>query len=221
MKYLKNYQQHNEGWKSNVVKAGLLGSLLMTTPSSGTDIHNDSTELSEEKSKFKKMEDNIRSLSTRRKEICKDDELNNILNEISDNINSEDSTKFFELFNKLNNHLSTKYNYNITPQEVPQEVDMTVDTFNLVGVLGWLGSILLAICGVPQAWLSYKEKHSDGISWSFLLLWGFGEIFCLGYVYNKLDLPLFVNYAINILIVGVMIYYKINPTRTNDDTKEV
>ena len=62
-------------------------------------------------------------------------------------------------------------------------------------IFGWLGSLLLALCGVPQAIQSYKDKHSDGISWGFLLLWAFGELFAMVYVGEKVDLPLLLNYA--------------------------
>jgi len=217
MKYLQRYEQYNEGWKKNLAKAGLMGSLLLTSPeSSSTDLTNN-IEMVEKEDQLKEMEENIKTLSLKRKKVCQDQELNIILDEIQSNINSKDSTKFLELFNKLNNHLVTKYNYNLTPQEIPTKNDI-MNNFNVISILGWLGSLLLAICGAPQAWQSYKDKHSDGISWAFLLLWGFGEIFCLGYVYDKFDLPLLMNYAVNILIVGVMIYYKINP---KNDTQEV
>lgn len=222
MKYLQKYDQYQESWRSKLATAGLMGSLLLTGPETGAADIKNGTELGE-KTEQKKMEENILSISNKRKDICTDNELNIILDEIKSNINSKDSTKFLELFNRLDNHLSTKYNYQITPTEIPTEVNMTTDTFSLVAIMGWLGSMLLAVCGAPQAWQSFKDKHSDGISWAFLLLWGFGEIFCLGYVYNKLDLPLFVNYAINIVIVGVMVYYKINPdkNKTEENDQEV
>jgi uncharacterized protein with PQ loop repeat len=86
-----------------------------------------------------------------------------------------------------------------------------VKNMTIFEIMGWLGSICLAICGIPQAWQSYKDKHSDGISWGFVLLWAFGEVFALAYVYDKLDLPLLLNYATNILILGVILYYKVKP----------
>ena len=57
-------------------------------------------------------------------------------------------------------------------------------------IIGWLGSIMLSICGLPQAIESYKKKNSDGISWAFILLWLFGEIFALIYVVYKKEYPL-------------------------------
>ena len=74
--------------------------------------------------------------------------------------------------------------------------------------IGWLGSILLSVCAFPQAWKSYKDKHSDGISWAFLALWGFGEIFTLAYVAPKLDAPLIVNYSVNLIFIGIIVKYK-------------
>ena len=76
-------------------------------------------------------------------------------------------------------------------------------------LIGWIGSFMLAICAVPQAYKSYVDKHSDGISWYFLLLWLFGEVFLLVYVINKLDIPLIINYLCNIFIVVIILYYKI------------
>ena len=86
----------------------------------------------------------------------------------------------------------------------------------IVMILGWLGSICLAVSGIPQAWMSYKEKHAHGMSWAFLLLWAFGEIFALAYVYDKLDLPLLLNYSVNILILAVILFYKISPKVDKD-----
>jgi uncharacterized protein with PQ loop repeat len=221
MKYLKRYNQYNEGWKSNLTKAGLVGSLLLTSPDVYSNTKNNS-EIIQVDSEQKKIESDIKLLSKKRGEVCQDQEMNQILNEIQANINSQDTTKFIELFNKLNNHISVKYNYQITPQKIPTESEIDFNNLTIWDLLGWLGSILLASCGIPQAWKSFKEKNSDGMAWGFLLLWGFGEIFCLGYVYDKLDLPLLTNYAINILIVGVMFYYKINPTiNNNDDTQKI
>jgi uncharacterized protein with PQ loop repeat len=77
--------------------------------------------------------------------------------------------------------------------------------------IGWIGSFCFAICGVPQAFKSYKDGHSDGISWSFLLLWLFGEIFTLIYVMPKGHLPLIFNYLGNMFLVAIILYYKISP----------
>lgn len=83
---------------------------------------------------------------------------------------------------------------------------------------GWIGSGLFALCGVPQAWQCWKQKHSDGLSWSFLWMWFWGEVLTLFYVTQKDDvLPLIANYCFNLVLVGVMLWYKIWPNR--GDTK--
>ena len=75
--------------------------------------------------------------------------------------------------------------------------------------IGWIGSILFAICAIPQAIQSYKQKHSNGVSKLFLTLWLLGEIFTTIYVFPKHDIPLLFNYAVNFACVLVISYYKI------------
>lgn len=134
---------------------------------------------------------------------------------------SEDTSVYLELFDKLNKHISVKYGYKIEKKDI-EEIDnqsinkVSNDKNGIFIILGWLGSVCLAICGVPQAWSSYKDKHSRGISWGFLLLWAFGELFALAYVSDKLDFPLLMNYAANILIVGVILYYKKYPKNSDE-----
>jgi uncharacterized protein with PQ loop repeat len=70
---------------------------------------------------------------------------------------------------------------------------------------GWIGSICLAICAIPQACKSYKEKSSKGIDPWFLGLWGVGEA-CL-IVYNWGDIPLMVNYSVNLVCILVIARY--------------
>jgi uncharacterized protein with PQ loop repeat len=77
--------------------------------------------------------------------------------------------------------------------------------------IGWLGSFFLAICAFPQAWMSWKQGHSQGISKSLLFLWGGGEILTLLYVSNRLDWPLVFNYTANIFSISIIIWFKIYP----------
>lgn len=75
--------------------------------------------------------------------------------------------------------------------------------------LGWLGATLLSFCGFPQALQSYRTKSSKGISWSFLFLWGLGEILTFFYVFPKNNvLPLLMNYGFNIVFICVILYFK-------------
>jgi uncharacterized protein with PQ loop repeat len=79
----------------------------------------------------------------------------------------------------------------------------------LIEVIGWIGSILFALCGAPQAWMSYRRKNSHGLSWLFIFMWFFGELFTLIYIIDKPHmLPLILNYTLNILFLGVILWYK-------------
>lgn len=77
--------------------------------------------------------------------------------------------------------------------------------------IGWLGSLCFAICGAPQALRSIRDGHSDGLSWGFLLLWFFGELFTLIYVLGHLDYPLLANYTCNLVCLSVVLKYKLRP----------
>lgn len=216
MNYIKTYKQHNEGIKSAIAGAGLAASLL-TSP--GVSANPDSIKIEYSVPQdgtvvYKQVEE----ISKLRSQKSKDDQLALILDEIKSNINSTDSSKYLELFDKLSTHLKNKYNYKFEQRDPNQLDESSIGELRsdnskagLLSIIGWLGSICLAICGVPQAWTSYKDRHSHGISWAFLLLWAFGEIFALAYVYDKLDLPLLMNYSVNILILSIILYFKLKP----------
>lgn len=77
--------------------------------------------------------------------------------------------------------------------------------------IGWLGSFLLAVCAFPQAWASWRQGHSNGLTWSLLILWGGGEVFTLSYVMARGDAPLILNYACNFASLAVIAFYKARP----------
>ncbi len=78
-------------------------------------------------------------------------------------------------------------------------------------IVGWIGSILFAICGIPQALQSYKQKHSHGISKAFLMMWLAGELLTMAYIFPKQDYPLLFNYSVNIACLAVICWYKYRP----------
>lgn len=80
-------------------------------------------------------------------------------------------------------------------------------------ILGWIGSILLAFCGLPQAIESYKTKSSAGLTWGLLSMWLIGEVFTFVYILPKMDLPLLFNYTANIIFLTIIIYYKLYPKK--------
>lgn len=80
--------------------------------------------------------------------------------------------------------------------------------------LGWLGSMLFAFCGLPQAIHAFRHKHADGMTWSFLMMWLWGEVFTLIYISSKQDVvPLLANYILNVLFLLVILWYKVFPKR--------
>ena len=228
MKYLQTYEQHNEGIRSAVLGAGLAASLFANSPNvNAQDIVKPALTNPTSKDGINDVVEQAEGLSNIRKSELnpKDEKLNDILSEIQSKLESGNQEDYQRLFNELSSHIESKYGYKIEPKNLEElsEAGIAEQTkgMSLFEILGWLGSICLAICGIPQAWQSIKDKHSHGISWGFVLLWAFGEIFALAYVYDKLDLPLLLNYATNILILGVILYFKINPKNTVDYDKEV
>jgi uncharacterized protein with PQ loop repeat len=227
MRYLQTYEQHNEGIKSAVLGAGLAASLFANSPNvSAQDIVKPALTNPTSKDGVNSAVEQTTELSEIRKDLNpKDEQLHDILSEIQSKLESGSQEEYKELFNKLSSHVETKYGYKIEPKNLDElssaGIAEQTKGMSIFEILGWLGSICLAICGIPQAWQSFKDKHSHGISWGFVLLWAFGEMFALAYVYDKLDLPLLLNYATNILILGVILYFKINPKNTIDYDKEV
>jgi uncharacterized protein with PQ loop repeat len=75
--------------------------------------------------------------------------------------------------------------------------------------MGWIGSIFLALCGVPQAYQCYNQKHAKGINTVFLVLWTAGEIFTLIAVAQEAPLSyLLFNYTANLVCLGIIWRYK-------------
>ena len=78
----------------------------------------------------------------------------------------------------------------------------------MIELIGWIGSLAFAICGVPQAVECYKTRNADGLTWSFLFLWFIGELGTIIYVIPRGDIPLLFNYTCNFMCLLVILYYK-------------
>jgi uncharacterized protein with PQ loop repeat len=74
---------------------------------------------------------------------------------------------------------------------------------------GIIGAILFAFCGLPQAITCIKTGNSRGLSWTFLIMWFFGEIFTIIYILPKHDYILLGNYIMNFAFLLIMLKYKI------------
>ena len=88
----------------------------------------------------------------------------------------------------------------------------------MVELSGWISSVLFAICALPQAIVCYRQGHGNGISKLFMWFWFLGEVFVQVYVYGThgLDLPLFVNYWGNTVLILVIMRYIYFPRRNNE-----
>lgn len=74
--------------------------------------------------------------------------------------------------------------------------------------VGWIGSILLALCGLPEA-ISCVIKKKCQVPWTLIAPWYAGEWLVCIYTFYKLGWnPLMVNYIFNIILISIMIYYK-------------
>lgn len=75
--------------------------------------------------------------------------------------------------------------------------------------VGWLGFMLLALCGVLQLLTTIKTKTFDGLSISFIIVWFIGEIFAFIYVVAKgFSFSLLFNYGVNIIVcVWILVIY--------------
>ncbi len=212
MNHLKSF----EGFRSSLAKVGMIGALSLSptkaSSSSVVDLKHP-LEHTVESDEISNLKGQISDLSRIRKGGCKDSILNSLLEEIEMSVESGGSEKYQDLFNRLSEHLYQKYQFKVEEKDMSTLDTNDIKNMSLILLLGWLSSLCLSICGAPQAWQSFKSKNSFGISWGFLLLWGFGELFGLVYVLDRKDTPLIMNYAANILIVGIIFYFKVNPKK--------
>lgn len=79
--------------------------------------------------------------------------------------------------------------------------------------VGWTGSLMLGICGIPAFYKVWKEGHAHGLSTMSVWLWFLGEVFTLAYILSmkELSFPLLANYGLNLVLVGGLVYYKLYP----------
>lgn len=81
----------------------------------------------------------------------------------------------------------------------------------MIELIGYIGSLLLAACGIPQVYKSFKDKHSNGLHLWFILMWLVGEYTTLAYILLKgiNSIPLLINYIISVVTTTIIMYYKI------------
>ena len=78
--------------------------------------------------------------------------------------------------------------------------------------IGLIGGILLGICSIPEMIRTINDRRCH-LGWGFLSIWFIGELFSLIYGIELGEVPLILNYTVNIAVLSVMIFYKIRPKR--------
>jgi len=74
--------------------------------------------------------------------------------------------------------------------------------------IGYLGSLLLTVCGIPEVIRTIKDGKCH-LGWSMIVLWTLGEVFMIAYAFYLWNGPLIMNYTFNFFVVGIMLFYKI------------
>ena len=85
----------------------------------------------------------------------------------------------------------------------------------MADILGWIGSVAFALCGLPQAWECIKNRTAKGISPGFIALWLIGEICYVISVLMKFGWVgwMMFNYIANIFSITVIMYYLLRDRR--------
>ena len=87
----------------------------------------------------------------------------------------------------------------------------------LIEIIGWIGVILLTLCGIPQVYTTYKTKETLGLSLWMLIFWLVGEALTGLYVVLTIrKSPLLFNQFCNIIIVSSIIYLYFKYKKKND-----
>ena len=77
----------------------------------------------------------------------------------------------------------------------------------MIQIIGYIGSLAYALCGLPQAVLSIKNGHSQGISRGYALLSLIGSLLSLIYAVPRGDDVLLLNFGVNIIVWGIILKY--------------
>ena len=83
----------------------------------------------------------------------------------------------------------------------------------MLEIIGIIGAIILAFSSLPQVILTFKQGHIKGISDGLIVMWSIGVILMFIYVLPTGSIPLIGNYLLNIIFVGVLVFYRLFPRR--------
>ncbi len=90
----------------------------------------------------------------------------------------------------------------------------------MIEAIGLVGATAFALSGVPQAIKSWRDGHSRGVAHGTVLLWLTGEAAMFTYAVVKYpsDFVLLGNYLANMLVVGVIGWFKYRPRQKSGRT---
>lgn len=82
-----------------------------------------------------------------------------------------------------------------------------------MAVIAWTATILLSLCGIPQAIKIIKEGQAEGISSGFIIMYIVGSVLQLIYVVSLWELPLIAGTLTGLACVSTYAYYKVFPRK--------
>ncbi|MEK6832560.1 MAG: PQ-loop repeat-containing protein [Nanoarchaeota archaeon] len=109
--------------------------------------------------------------------------------------------------------------------EAVEAINMLGETLmgTLFEILGWAGSLILALSAIPQCLKTYKTKSAKDLSWLFLQMWLIGVICLFSYtIYTNIQTdvyqyPLLANYTISSLCAAFLVVAKLCCQSTDPD----
>lgn len=79
----------------------------------------------------------------------------------------------------------------------------------MIELIGWIGTFGFALCGVPPAYLAWKNKKTE-LDAGLLSLWFIGEVCTIIYVAaTTFDIILMTNYLANFVCLCIILNYKL------------
>jgi uncharacterized protein with PQ loop repeat len=74
--------------------------------------------------------------------------------------------------------------------------------------IGWISTLCLTLCGIPELWKAVKKGRCD-LTLGFISLWFMGEILGLAYAIYIQKAPIIGNYLFNSCVGAGLLWYKL------------
>lgn len=90
----------------------------------------------------------------------------------------------------------------------------------MISIIGYMAMACLIVAAIPQAIKAVREGHSKGIAGGYIGLLLAGFILMLTYLWvSKPVVPVMINYAVNILMMLIIGYYKVFPRHEKENNQ--